>query len=394
MNPHASAGSVESGTTKFEVRQVRSVRDLPDAALDPLATSLHSSASWLAFQEIEKTGGWSSYLLACAPDSTVVAALPMYRLTSDANPNYLLQRVFPAALAGDGPQVLIGNSHGYDNALLVHPDLTPQDRQAALAQLVDAALELVRRDGIETAWWPYLDHASMRALRPLLADAVPVAMKNECSLRLAGTGFDDYLGQLSRNRRTAVKAERRRFAAAGYDVRGRRLSEAVHDVARLGVETARKYGSTLDVETARKMTAAQAKLLDDTSIVLTCTRQDEAVGIALLMDHHDRSYLRTVGFDYARVGDGAAEYFELAFYQPIERAYSLGITEVSLGVSSYRAKTFRGATLRPRWALPLLVPAWPQAAARRHNASQLHAYEQELEGRRSAIPHADYEDYC
>lgn len=377
----------------FRISRVRSVREIPDDALDALATTVYSSSSWLRFSETERAGVASSYLLACAQDGALAAVLPMYQMDSETNPNYLLQRVFPAAEARDGRQVLIGNRHGYDNALLAHPGLSPQDRQAAFAQLVTAALEVVRQDGVSAAWWPYLDYASMRALRPLLADAVPVAMKNECSLTLQGTGFTDYLGQLSSSRRAAIKAERTKFAAAGYSVSGRRLSASVDDVARLGTLTVRKYGGGIDVETARQMTAAQAEVLDDVSLVWTCTLQDRAVGVALLMDHNDTSYLRMAGFDYARMSR-AAEYFELAFYRPIERAYSVGITNISLGVSSYQAKTRRGALLRTRWALPLLVPAWPRIQARRHNAAQLHAYEDELGTQRRAIPYADYEDYC
>lgn len=382
-----------SGPAVFRIQHVRSVREVSDTALDALASTLYNSSSWLRFQEIERAGVTSSYLLACSRDGTLAAVLPMYHLASETNPNYLLQRAFPAARASDGPQVLIGNRHGYDNALLAHPGLPPQDRQAAFAQLVSAALDLVRRDGVRTAWWPYLDYASMLVLRPLLADAVPVAMKNECTLRLPGTEFSDYLGELSRGRRSAIRAERKKFAAAGYGVFDRRFSASVDDVARLGVETISKYGGELDVETARRMTAAQAEVLDDVSLVLTCTLQDRAVGVALVMDHNDTSYLRMAGFDYAKLG-GAAEYFELAFYRLIERAYSLGITNVSLGVSSYRAKTLRGALLRTRWALPLLVPAWPQAQARQHNATQLLAQEEELGALRRAIPYADYEDYC
>jgi len=374
----------------FDIRHVRSTRD---AALCPLATNLYNSPSWLRFQEIERAGVSSSYFLAATSDGAIVAALPMYRVSAESNPNYLLPRVFPAAMADDGPQVLIGNRHGYHNTLLTHPALPTRDRQVALAQLVDAALEFVRRAGVRTAWWPFLDLAGMRALRPLVGEAVPVAMKNECALRLTGTGFGDYLGQLSASRRRNVRVERARFAAAGYDTHGRRLSESVDDVARLGVETVRKHGGSLDVETARRMTSAQAELLDDTSIVLTCGRQDRAVGMALIMDHGGTTYLRAAGFDYARAGN-AAEYFELAFYRPIERAYSLGLAEVSLGVSSYRAKTTRGALLRTRWALPLRVPAWPDAVARKHNLAHLQAYEQELGTLRRAIPYADYDEYC
>jgi hypothetical protein len=376
----------------FDVHHVRSARDLPSATLGALATSLYNSPSWLRFQEIERAGVASSYLLASARDGRVVAALPMYHVTEETNQNYLLRRVFPAALAVDGPQVLLGNRHGNHNALLTRPGLPPRERLAAMARLVDAALELVDRKGVGTAWWPFLDLAGMRALRPLLGDPVPVAMKNECAIRLAGAGFADYLGQLSAKRRTSVRAERARFAAAGYGVRGRRLSASVDDVARLGVETVRKHGGTLDVESARRMTSAQAEVLDDASVVLTCTREDRAVGIALVMDHDDTTYLRASGIDYARAG-GAAEYFELVFYRPIERAYALGITDVSLGVSAYRAKALRGALLRTRWALPLRVPAWPDTAARRHNAARLQAFEQELGSLRHAIPYADYEEH-
>jgi predicted N-acyltransferase len=316
----------------------------------------------------------------------------MYHLTTETNPNYRLRRVFPAARTGDGPQVLLGNRHGYHNALLVRPGLSPEDRRTALTLLVDAALETLHEEGVHTAWWPFLDHASMRALRPLLGDPVPVAMKNDCVLRLPGGGFADYLARLSAKRRSTVRAERARFAAAGYRVCGRRLSESVGDVARLGVETVRRHGGVLDVESARRMTAAQAEVLDDTSVVLTCLREDRAVGMALVMDHDDTTYIRASGLDYDRAGT-AAEYFELVFYRPIERAYALGITGVSLGVSGYRAKTLRGAVLRTQWALPLRVPAWPDADVRRHNEAWLRTVEAEVDEGRHAIPYADYEEH-
>lgn len=377
----------------FDVRHIGSVRELPSATLGALATSLYNSPSWLHFQETEREGVASSYLVASAEDGVVVAALPVYHVTEETNPNYLLPRVFPPAMAGDGPQVLFGNRHGYHNGLLTRPGLPPWQRRAALVRLIDAALELVRRTGVRNAWWPFLDLAGMRTLRPLLGDPVPVAMKSECALALTGGGFEDYLGQLPARRRTAVRAQRARFAAAGYGVRPRRLSESVDDVARLGVETIRKHGGSLDLGSARRMTSAQAAVLDDTSVVLTCTLADDVVGVALVMDHDDTSYLRASGVDYARAR-GAYEYFELVFYRPIERAYALGIAEVSLGVSAYRAKALRGAVLHTRWALPLRVPNWPDAAARRHNLAQLRALDEELESLRHAIPRADYEEHC
>lgn len=376
----------------FEVRHVRSVQDLPGAAVDPLATSLYNSPSWLRFQEIEQREVAASYFVAYR-NAELIAALPVYQVAAEANPNYRLSRVFPPAGCDDGPQVLLGNRHGYNNAVLTRQDLPPADRRTAYAQLVEAALAHVGRQGVRTAWWPFLDQSSMRLLRPLLADVPPIAMKNECALRLTGVGFDDYLGQLSSKRRAAVRVERARFAKAGYTVCERRLSESVHDIARLGVQTVRKHGGALDVETAATMTSAQATLLDDVSVVLTCTDEDSTVGVSLVLDHADTTYLRTAGFDYARAG-GSAEYFELVFYRPIERAYSLGLTGVSLGVSSYQAKTSRGAVLHARWALPLVVPAWPEAAVRRHNASRLRAYEQELGTLRRAIPYADYDEHC
>lgn len=379
--------------SKYAVAEVASVLDVPAPAWRPLAADLYVSRSWHRFQEIERADVSARCFLAYGRGNELVAALPVYRMRHQASKDYQLGLLFPQALAGSGEQVLLGNRHGYSNSLLVHPGLTPGERRDACRELADAVLAWLDREHIATAWWPYLDHRSMQVLRPLLGDAVPVAQKNDCVIRLPGSEFGDYVASLSRGRRDIVRRDRRLFANAGYEVSARRLSESVDIVARLGVETVRKHSGDIDAESARAMTAAQAKVLDDVSTVLVGSRDGQPVAFALIMDHEGSSYVRTAGFDYARTG-GAAEYFELVFYRPIERAYERGIASLSVGISSYRPKVLRGGTLNPRWALPLKVGAWPEAAARQHNKERLREYEEALPSASKEIPYEDYSAFC
>jgi uncharacterized protein len=377
----------------YAVTEAASVLDVPAPAWRPLATDLYASRAWHHFQEIERADAPARCFLAYDRGNELVAALPVYRMRHQPNKHYRLDLLFPQALAGTQEQVLLGNRHGYGNSLLVHPRLTPGERSNACRELAGAVLAWLDRERIGTAWWPYLDHRSMQVLRPLLHDAVPVAQENDCVIPLPGSGFGDYLASLSRGRRDIVKRDRRLFAGAGYEVSARRLSESADIVARLGIETVRKYSGSIDAESARAMTAAQAKVLDDVSTVLVGSRDGQPVAFSLIMDHEGSSYVRTAGFDYARAGS-AAEYFELVFYRPIERAYERGITSLSVGISSYRPKVLRGGTLNPRWALPLKAGAWPEAAARQHNKERLREYEEALPSASKEIPYEDYSAFC
>ncbi|MEU9828085.1 peptidogalycan biosysnthesis protein [Micromonospora chersina] len=377
----------------FDIRQVGSVREISVEAWDSLGGRLYDSHAWHCFQEVERPGITSSHLLAYDPSGVLAAALPVYRIRKETHGNYQLHRQLPAAGAANVEQVLLGNRHGYNNHLLARADLTRDQRITAFRELVAAARE--RLSGTAVAWWPYLDDESMCLLRPLIAGATPLALKSECLVSLPGTDFDDYLAALPKRRRSAIRADRRRFAQAGYEVSGRRYRDSVTDVVRLGLQTAQKYGGGLDLSAATAMIERQADVLDEVSAILACGRGGRVAGFALLMDHQRSSCVRTAGFDYAEAGD-AAEYFELVYYRPIERAYALGRTELWLGPSSYQAKVLRGAVPQARWGLPLQVRNWPDAEVRRHNATKLHELEVELGSAqlRHRIPYDSYRDHC
>ncbi|MCM0673467.1 GNAT family N-acetyltransferase [Micromonospora phytophila] len=378
----------------FDVRQVGSVREVSVEAWDRLGGRLYDSHAWHRFQEVERPGISSSHLLAYDLSGTLAAALPVYRVSRETHGNYQLHRQLPAAGAADAEQVLLGNRHGYNNNLLVRADLTRDQRVSAFRELVAAAQEMLR--GVTAvAWWPYLDDESMVLLRPLVGGPTPLALKSECLISLPGTDFGDYLAALPKRRRSAVRADRRRFAQAGYQVFSRRYRDCVTDVVRLGLQTAKKYGGGLDLAAATVMMERQADALDDVSAVLACGRDGCVAGFALVMDHGRSSCVRTAGFDYAEAGN-AAEYFELVYYRPIERAYALGRTELWLGPSSYQAKLLRGAVPQARWGLPLQVTDWPDAEVRGHNSTKLHELQAELGSPElhHRIPYDSYRDHC
>jgi hypothetical protein len=66
----------------------------------------------------------------------------------------------------------------------------------------------------------------------------------------------------------------------------------------------------------------------------------------------DTLYLRWAGFDYDRLA-GAAEYFNLVYYDQVMQAPKLGVRWIHAGIKAAEAKALRGAELRPLWLVDL-----------------------------------------
>ncbi|WP_433607289.1 hypothetical protein ACQP2P_32385 [Dactylosporangium sp. CA-139114] len=377
----------------LDVETVRSAGDIPEQRWDALAGGLYGSHRWHRFQERERAGIDARHLIASRAGEAV-AALPLYRLRDETHGAYRLGELLPESVARDEHHVLLGNRHGYNNGLLVRPGTPEPQRREVFGRLLERAGAWFDERQVPTAWWPYLDDEGVATLRPLLAGRVPLLLGCEAALALPGDGFADYLGMLSRRRARAVSAERDAFARQRYHIVECRLGECVEDVVALGLQTTAKYGgSGLSTAAARRMIAQQAEVLDPVTTVLFCAGDDGPAGFAMLLEHGDAAYARTVGFDYARLRS-AYEYFEMLFYQPIERAYRLGRRRIWFGTTSYRAKVSRGCLLYARWALPVRVAAWPDSAVRRHNRELVARLEEELGTLRRALPYDTILPHC
>jgi uncharacterized protein len=105
--------------------------------------------------------------------------------------------------------------------------------------------------------------------------------------------------------------------------------------------------------------------------VAVCSRRGgHPVGFCIYFVWGDTVFLRWCGFDYKRLIGGAAEYFNLLYYDQIKLAAERGVRWIHAGIKSPEAKARRGAALRPLWLVDLAedsVIAQVSDQVRQHN---------------------------
>jgi predicted N-acyltransferase len=318
---------------------------------DRLAAGFYQSYRWLRAVH-DDPGVESSYLLAHRGD-TLVGALPIFDVSREGNSFYAPAR-HHAALTGSGHWLLAGTRRGYRNGLLC----ADADRRAVLAILLAAARELAADRGADGLVWMFAPTPAAAALR----DFGAVAAFDTVDASITANNWDEYESALSGRRRAATRRERRRFAAAGYDVAEQSLATCWKPLAELVSQVQKKHGHGTTAEQMRDVLARQLEVLGPDSLVITIERDGALVAGALDYRFGDTLYGRMVGFDYPRLVD-AYEYFNLVYYLPIERLPSLGLRRLHLGIEAEAVKVERGAQLDPLWtvALPtretILAPA-------------------------------------
>jgi predicted N-acyltransferase len=298
---------------------------------------------------------------------TLVAALPVYDVPAETGAYDPARLAELTGLAG--PVMIAGAGRGQRNTLLLAPQLSEVDACDAVAALARAARGLAVERGAAGVVFPFLTTDSLRRL--MAAEPVRAAY-DDVDAQITGLrdGLPGYLAALSRARRQRITREMRGFAAAGWRVQEERLGDCWSELAALLFQVQEKYGHSPSVERYRTLLRRQADLLDDVSVVFGIREPDgRLVGALLAYRWRDCLYARLVGFDYARLRD-ATEYFNVAYYHPIDYAGRHGLSRLHLGPGAYEAKLLRGAELRPLWtaALPAsgaAAPAllnWPAAA--------------------------------
>ncbi|MEV8016109.1 GNAT family N-acetyltransferase [Streptomyces sp. NPDC086554] len=325
---------------------VPDILDVPAASWDALAApvGLYLSHQWLAAQQQDPTA-LVRYALV-HDDGQLIAAAPLYVVDNEPNDLYRVHELVP----GRAPTrtLFAGARRGYLNAPLLHPRLTPDRRSEALSRLVAAAGSLAA-DQKAQPWWLYVTDAAAAEL----ADACgtkPVQLNQDARIPLAGSTFDDYLAGLPSKRRVTIRRERRAFAEAGYELRTLRLSECADAAGALAAQLQERHGHPADPAFMTRLLREQADGMADSGIVCAAYAEGRMVAFSLFYRYADTVWLRSTGYDYARLG-GAHEYFNLVYYLPIEHAYAHGATALHLGMESLRAKTLRGAVASPLWAI-------------------------------------------
>ncbi|MFJ6613256.1 GNAT family N-acetyltransferase [Streptomyces sp. NPDC091289] len=325
---------------------VPDITDVPAASWDVLATraGLYLSHQWLAAQQRDPTARVRYALVH--DDGHLIAAVPLYVGDTEPNDLYRVHELLPDR--APARTLLAGARRGYLNAPLLHPRLTPGRRREALGHLVAATGTLAAAENA-VPWWLYVtDEAAAE-----LADACgtkPVQLNQDARIPLPGSTFEDYLEGLTSKRRVAIRRERRAFAEAGYELRTLRLSECAAAAGALAAQLQERHGHPADPAAMAGLLRDQAEGMADSGRVHAAFAGRHMVAFSLSYHHADTVWLRSTGYDYARLR-GAHEYFNLVYYLPIEDAYAHGATSLHLGMESLRAKTLRGAVASPLWAI-------------------------------------------
>jgi predicted N-acyltransferase len=333
---------------------IRTSERLADVALpewDRLVPDdgFYLSYNWLRFVEGEPTID-ARYLLALDGD-VLRGALPLYRKRAQPVQRYTAEH-FNGLLGVEGDYLLAGAIRGYQSALVLTPDAADSDE--TLAALLQSAAAVAADEGCTGVVFPFLTTPALLKVAQVatVRAAFDIA---EAHFTGCADGLESYCARARGRVRRRIRADRARFSRAGWHVAVRRLDDCWQEAAQLLFNLQLKYGRTeRSASQFERTLARQAEMLSPQSVVFTCEDEQGAAGLVVCYRWRSTLYGRLAGFDYPRLRD-AREYFNLAYYEPIEYCRTDGTERLHAGVASWQAKGFRGAIMRPLWTAFLPV---------------------------------------
>lgn len=281
--------------------------------------------------------------------------------------NRILAEASLPTLTTEGYQ--LGPAQAYQTKICRTPDARPAHLEQLLTSIRTAAAAEER-----AAVAMHLDTADAAAVHRAGGTAWPVFEEVDATLHLPEGGWDGWLGALSSHRRIAVRRECAAFAEGGFSIEHCVLADRLEEIIGPAGETMRKYGYTGKDEDLVPFMERQVECLGDSARLSVCRRDGATVGFCIYLEHGNTAYLRWVGFDYANLV-GAAEYFNLVYYDQIRTAPERGIRQLDLGRKAIQAKVLRGAVLEPRWLVDLALDSPLQDTEARIRAHNQLAYE-------------------
>lgn len=340
----------------LRVRAVERVEEVAAHHWQRLARgkTVYASQPWHRFcEELRPLVQWC--LIAEREDGEVLGILPVaVEPTGRPSNSYDPAHLFGPAVGGEAapwyPGLVAGARSGFVNELLLGEDASFGGERDVLVAFASAVQELAVEVGATRGWFPYTPRADGAKLCDALGViAAPVFTGGEAILELPkGTTFESYLTSLPSRTRRNARLEIARFRESGASVSWHRLSEVAEEAAPLLHDVNVRHGLHGTIQATRTRIEAQARLLDELSVVFCCRRGGAAVACVAFYVFGRAMFARFYGCDSAAVDD--FEYFNLLFYEPIRYAVENGLQAIHLGLASY-PKLIRGAELRPLWSV-------------------------------------------
>jgi uncharacterized protein len=339
------------------VRTARSLEEAGAAEWDAAAGpgGFYLSHEWLRLVAADPSAT-AEYLLGYDGDR-LIAVLPLYDVHTE---NLGLYR--PSGLADNrwqGRYLLAGSRRGFINGFLVDPGLPAERRTEAFRALLPVVKDRAGASGADGALFLHLTTeaaAEMYQAGEGGFTGLPLLTLVDATIEVPGDGLDDYVRSIPSHARRKVRREMKVFGEAGYEVTQERLTDCLAEAKSLVCNLQHRYGHVEDDEKWRSELDHMARLLGRRDVVFSARRDGALVGFALGYPFSGTLYMRRCGFDYDALQD-AFEYFNLAYYLPLQYAYRHGLRRLHLGPTAYEAKVRRGAVLTPLWSLAVSAGA-------------------------------------
>lgn len=247
-------------------------------------------------------------------------------------------------------------------------DLPEVARAPMLARLMNAVLN--RTD--KPVAWPFLQADLAREILDALPEAVALRdTPNTCAL-IPRVPYRDYMDELSRNRRRTMNRESD-LLRQSYIVSVQGLIGVLDEAASLIENIKEKHGVPIARGETLRLLELDAKVFGDSAIAF-CAHDDRGLrAVATAIRHHGKLYMRHFGNASDNSGTHA-EYFCLAYHEPIRYCLAHQLDTAIAGPSTYKAKLLRGFAPVPTWTLlmrPDRVEPDEVEAVVRYNAKEL-----------------------
>lgn len=336
---------------------------------------MYASSNWLSFCHADAPGRVGAVHTGSADRPQ--AAMPVTAVESMGNSFYQWHELLTArGLPSPGPRGLMAGQHwGYHTELLHDPALSHDEAAAALLPELrrlaadPATRELAGAKGQDPVpcLAMYLGDRTVGAFQRAGVTAPPVLLQLEAWIPVPDGGWEGYLDSLGYKRSVRVRRDRRRFEEAGYRVEHLTLDECCAEAGHLLACTQRRYGHAADAKVLTESFEDQARAMRGrTEVFLARTAEGRPIGFCLYYVWGDSLYLRAAGFDYEALA-GAAEYFNVVYYLPLEHASERGVRRVHAGIEASEAKALRGGQLHGLWLLDLgedsVLNGWDEQVA-------------------------------
>lgn len=346
-------------------QDVSSIRDVTEGEWNDIGRdhrTVYSTHQWLSFVEASMPPASFHYLLSRDSRGRLIAGLPLSWSEDEKNLNYASEY-----LTFDSPPgglLVAGPRRGYANDLAANGGADAGVEY--LDELLSRASEVAAANGLTCVLVPYLsakDAATVHRMRP---DSQVKLLDCNMTLEIPeSTDMTAFAATLGGRRAYSIRKEIGRFDSSRLVSSIESLGDSFEEVGPLVSNVQRKHGSNESPAACVASLRVQAQFLDQEGLVFTARAEGKLVACALYYVWNQVLYGRMFGLDYDSL-EGADEYFNTYYYQPIEYGISRGYRAVEFGRRSETAKSRRGAHGVTRWAVQIGGPG-PMQQWRRTN---------------------------